>query len=465
MKIRKRNISNFIHNEQRNFALYTISSRGLPSALDLLINSERLLILNAPKTFNKSLNLIGSTIQSGYHHGDLSLSKTMNRLASKYNSSTALFDGDGFFGSLTCPKPAAPRYTSTKINPVISNDIEKLKHIQTKNEDGIVQYLPLMYPIGLCISRIGIATGFSCTILPRKREDILKYLSGEKFKLKPSFDGFTGKIELIDNKWVFYPVTQVSNTGGETKIYFKELCPLLNFSKFLERLDKQIKKINNKIRIKNLSAKKINIEITLPKELFKDSEVIKSIIEVGQTRISENITVVWNNKVVEYETIEDYLDDFKLYTEHLHLNNLKWKLNFNNFELIKNICLFDFVSFFVHSSNSKKTNKEVDDKITEILNKHCSGTDIEKVNQIKLVLTSFLARNLNIERIKTIAGEIKKLEDEIKELEINIKNYKTTKENIEFNSTRKSKIETVDLSEFLIDLETEDEDEIILYED
>ena len=54
----------------RNYALYVLEHRGIPSFYDGLTNVQRVSLMNAPKTFSKTISLVGSCISNGYHHGD-----------------------------------------------------------------------------------------------------------------------------------------------------------------------------------------------------------------------------------------------------------------------------------------------------------------------------------------------------------------------------------------------------------
>ena len=63
-------ITEFIKTKYRDFALYTLTSRGIPAFEDSLTPVQRIILLNAPKKFEKSLKLIGDCFSNGYHHGD-----------------------------------------------------------------------------------------------------------------------------------------------------------------------------------------------------------------------------------------------------------------------------------------------------------------------------------------------------------------------------------------------------------
>lgn len=451
--IKKRKISNFVKVEQKSFANYTISNRGICNAADMLINSERMLLQSAPKQFNKSLKLIGDVISSGYHHGDLSLSKTLNKLAQEFKSSSPLLTGDGFFGSITTNRPAATRYTSVKINSEISDDISKYKHLQKPDKP-----LPVDYPIGLLKPVIGIATGFAAIILPRKKDDIIKYLQGKLKRVKPHFSGYTGEITYNkdENNWLFQPVYKLDKNLKNTTIVFEQICPMWNFDRFLQKLDKTTKEIDTKIRVKNLSTKEVNIEVIIPNDIYND-DMIEQIVSVANLYIRENITMVYD-RIIEYEKIEDYLEDFKLNNEHLILDDMKWRREHTGLKMVKAQVIVQFLKFMLEG---KKTQKEVDDKI-EILSKNLVTWDKRNYDDISPkiaeVLNNYLARNITKEKLEHYKKEALRLHDEVWELNTKIQNYKTTRPTVDYISTKITNYIEDDLSD-LSDIIDDEEDE------
>ena len=69
-KIIKLPISKFIDSKFRDYAIYVLESRGIPSFYDALTPVQRYILKNLPTSFNKSLTVVGKCIQDGYHHGD-----------------------------------------------------------------------------------------------------------------------------------------------------------------------------------------------------------------------------------------------------------------------------------------------------------------------------------------------------------------------------------------------------------
>lgn len=63
-------ISKFIDTKFRDYSVYVIQSRGIPSFYDALTPVQRYILKNTPTSFVKSLTVVGKCIQDGYHHGD-----------------------------------------------------------------------------------------------------------------------------------------------------------------------------------------------------------------------------------------------------------------------------------------------------------------------------------------------------------------------------------------------------------
>jgi DNA gyrase subunit A len=80
-KILKLPISKFIDVKFRDYAVYVLESRGIPSFYDALTPVQRYILKNSPSSFNKTLTVVGKCIQDGYHHGDCIFGNTKINLA------------------------------------------------------------------------------------------------------------------------------------------------------------------------------------------------------------------------------------------------------------------------------------------------------------------------------------------------------------------------------------------------
>ena len=104
-------ISKLIDTKFREYALYVLANRGIPSFYDALTPVQRYILMNSPQSFTKTLSVVGDSIKDGYHHGDMSLGKAIAKLARPFGCSMQLLEGYGFFGTEVSPEPASPRYT------------------------------------------------------------------------------------------------------------------------------------------------------------------------------------------------------------------------------------------------------------------------------------------------------------------------------------------------------------------
>ena len=64
----------------RNYALYVLENRGIPSFYDGLTNVQKFILQNCPVNFTKTVSVIGKCIEAGYHHGDCLDNNTKIRL-------------------------------------------------------------------------------------------------------------------------------------------------------------------------------------------------------------------------------------------------------------------------------------------------------------------------------------------------------------------------------------------------
>lgn len=74
-------VSKFIDTKFRDYAVYVLTSRGIPDFYDALTPVQRYILKNSPLSFQKTLSVVGKAIQSGYHHGNCLSYDTMINLA------------------------------------------------------------------------------------------------------------------------------------------------------------------------------------------------------------------------------------------------------------------------------------------------------------------------------------------------------------------------------------------------
>ncbi len=74
-------ISKLIDTKFRDYAVYVLEARGIPSFYDALTPVQRYILMNSPTSFGKTLTVVGKSIEDGYHHGDCVMGFTLINLA------------------------------------------------------------------------------------------------------------------------------------------------------------------------------------------------------------------------------------------------------------------------------------------------------------------------------------------------------------------------------------------------
>ena len=218
MQIVERTLTDIIDTELREFSMYTIENRAIPSAIDGFKPTGRKLVYSMINDYNgkktKTAELGGSLSRLNYHHGEGSAQSAVVTLAADWNNNAPVFIGHGNFGSRLVTDAAAPRYTFVSL----SDDFKKFfideevapKAFDPENPEPAF-YLPII-PWVLVNGISGIAVGFKTDILPRSIESLVKATSDclknpEKFlrddkPITPSFPHFKGTVEHIGgNQW------------------------------------------------------------------------------------------------------------------------------------------------------------------------------------------------------------------------------------------------------------------------
>lgn len=416
MQIIKKTITDHINKDYREFAIYSLESRGIPSFFDSLTPVQRFIIQNAPTQFQKTLKIVGDCISDDYHHGDASLSNAINNLTRLILCSNQILEGDGFFGNSIDHEPASPRYTSVRINPEIKEIVKKYNSLNKKNNGGGWEPLRLDVPFGLCSLTNGIAVGFSSSILPRKLQDIKDFLDGKIKEVPPTFINFKGKIvrnsEKMDrSSWIILPFIEVDEKGKKIKIL--DISPNLQYSNYIDKINNVIEKYNCKFINNTRDTLDLTLDFLRVDCNFK--EVVDLVYKISTTTFTENLTFVKDGGVLEYECIEDYLTDFKNYREFLYLDKFEYDLNVSNFELEYLNAKKEYIIFML----GKKRSLE---EVNQFLSNY--KKDIyERLDNIKL-------RFLNIQYLEDVKNQIKELKDNILSIKNQIKTQKKICSNI-----------------------------------
>lgn len=322
-KIKETNFSvtNVVNVNFRQYAFYVLENRGIPSFYDAITNVQRFILMNSPRSLNGTLSVIGSSISSGYHHGDASIAKAINKVTKEFGCSENFLTGDGFFGSPVKTDASAARYTKVKLNPTILPYLDKYSVLNKKKDESFYDYIRSEIPLGLLTSIVGIGVGYASTVLPRSIKDITDYLNGKKVKLNPYFKNYNGKISPVAGKprsWLFEGVMEFDDKKKEINV--TELPPLMRYDAFINKKLSSLLEANNfNFLIQNDSKDTINI--TLKWKGGDSWELFKAKIEnLCKLVVTETIIFIKDSQVIEYNSISDYLNEFRIQRE---LNRLE----------------------------------------------------------------------------------------------------------------------------------------------
>jgi hypothetical protein len=359
-KIIKLPISKFVDTKFRDYAIYVLEARGIPSFYDALTPVQRYILKNAPTSYGKSLTVVGKCIQDGYHHGDSSVTGALNKLARPFGNALQILDGYGFFGSEVSPDPAAARYTSVRLSAKANGILNQYKHLTTREPEGPYHPFWMEIPLGLTTSIVGIAVGYKTTILPRKLEHIKEYLDGKRKSVKPYFEGFNGTVKpykKIGNAWLMSSIITVE---GKT-VQIDEIPPILKYKSVLKKLDNLILKFEGNVRIVNNSNTKVDIGIVYNgKSQQQFNELVEYIEKTFSIIVTENPVFIKDDQVLVYDNIEQYLDDYRWQILRLKYNHTTWVKNKLKNDLDFNEAKKLFIEFMLQKRRSN-------DEVTEFL--------------------------------------------------------------------------------------------------
>lgn len=254
--ITEKTISDFLSNEYKEFAMYSIEGRAIPSVIDGFKPVQRKIIHISNqiwKTGNektlKVFQLAGKVASDAfYHHGNASLESAIITMAQKFKNSIPLLEEDGQYGSLRSPQPGAARYIGTKLNENFRYLYKDFPLLQYKEEEGEQIepkfFLPIV-PTVLLNGSSGIAVGFASNVLNRDIKSVIdaciKTVEGKKIPIiKPHLNEFNGEfIQDPENskRWIMKGKAVKVNTST---VRITELPPSMTYEKYELLLDKLI---------------------------------------------------------------------------------------------------------------------------------------------------------------------------------------------------------------------------------
>lgn len=424
----EKTISDFLSNEYKEFAMYSIEGRAIPSVIDGFKPTHRKIIHISNqiwKTGNeknlKVFQLAGKVASDAfYHHGNTSLENAIVTMAQKFKNNAPLLEEIGQFGSLRSPQPGAARYIGTKLSNnfrFIYKDFDLLEYKEEEGESIEPHYFLPIIPTILLNGSSGIAVGFSSNILNRDIKDIIdsctKVLVGKKQSLiKPSLNEFTG--EFIQDKennkrWIIRGRFQKVNTST---VKILELPPSMTYEKYEEILDKLV---DNKDIVSYDDNCKDNIDYTIKfqrsvLEKLDDTALIKLLkLEESSTEIFTSLDEKGKLKI--FETAEEIIEYFTNFRLTYYIKRKEYLLDKLNRELK------------ILSNRGRFIKAILDEKIK--INNVAKSEIIESIKSLGLDLVDdsydYLLRmpiySLTKELFEKLKEDFTKKKQEIKELE------------------------------------------------
>ena len=332
----EKSITEFLSNDYKEFAMYVVEGRAIPSVIDGFKPSQRKIIHGSSLVWKtgsekplKVFQLSGFIANKCfYHHGSASLDNGIVTMAQKFKNNAPLLDELGQYGSLRSPQAGAPRYIGTKLNNNFKLLYKDYDLLEFKEEEGeIIEpkfFLPII-PTILINGSSGIAVGFAMNILNRDVKSVtdacIKLLCEKNIvEIKPSLNEFTG--DFIQDKenhkrWIIRGKFQRVNTST---VRITELPPSMTYEKYEEILDKLC---DNKDIVSYDDNCKDNIDYTIKftradLEKYDDEKLIKFLkLEESSTEIFSTLDEFGKLKIFETSSdIIEYFVNFRLTYYH-----------------------------------------------------------------------------------------------------------------------------------------------------
>jgi DNA gyrase/topoisomerase IV subunit A len=348
MKIITRTLTDIIDTEFREFSMYTIENRAIPSALDGLKITQRKLLYAMITEYKgnktKVAELGGGLAKLNYHHGEGSAQGAAIGLGSDWNNNAPIFTGHGNFGSRLVPEAAAPRY----IFASLSDNFKKFfvdtevapKAFDPENPEPAF-YLPTI-PWVLVNGISGIAVGFKTEVLPRSVKSLVEATSEclknpEKFlkankPIAPSFPSFKGTVsQVAPNQW---KTTGIIDYVGKYTYKISELPIGYDRESYVEFLngliDKDLIRDYDDICSKDGFGFDVKVSIQQKSEIEKDE---LKYFKLERTHTELLTTLGYDGKLKIFDNVAELIHYFTKYRIGKFADKIAYDINENETEV------------------------------------------------------------------------------------------------------------------------------------
>lgn len=347
--IAEKSITEFLSNEYKEFAMYSIEGRAIPSVIDGFKPTQRKVIHVSNQVWKsggekclKVFQLSGKVASDCYyHHGDASLSNAIINMAQRFKNNAPLLEDVGQFGSIRSPQASAPRYIETKLSDnfrLLYKDFDLLNYKVEEGESIEPSYFLPIIPTVLINGGSGIAVGFASNILNRNVRDVIDACTRvikdkSPGNINPSLNSFNGTYTVDpenSKRWIIRGKFEKINTST---IKISELPPSMTYEKYEEILDKLIE---NKDIVSYDDNCKDNIDYTIKMTrdvLSKmDDDKIFKLLKLEETQTEIYSTLDESGKLKIFDCVEDiitYFTNFRLTYYHKRKEHMLNKMAYD----------------------------------------------------------------------------------------------------------------------------------------
>lgn len=431
MNIQERTISDIVNVELREFSMYTIENRAIPSVIDGFKATQRKLVyamVNEHKGNKvKVAELGGGLAKLNYHHGEGSAQGAAVGLGQDWNNNVPVFTGHGNFGSRLVPEAAAPRYIYASLSPAFRKyfiDTEVAPTAFDPENPEPAFYLPIV-PWVLLNGVSGMAVGFKTEILPRSIESITsavkeclkspkKFVEADK-PIAPSYPSFKGEVtQVSSNQW---KTSGIIKFNGKNTYTISELPIGFDREAYIEFLNGLLDK--DMIRDYDDSCSKagfgFDVKVTPQQKVMIDKDVMKY-FKLERTHTEILTTLGYDGKLKIFDSVAKLIAYFVEYRISKFADKIAYDIKENETDVNELIHRKKFIDMVINNKiDFRKSTKQ------QLLDFVCTQVSPE----------DFAKRFINIPLYECTQDEVLKIESKI-----NAKNAiletlrKTTPENL-----------------------------------
>ena len=187
----------------------------------------------------------------------------------------------------------------------------------------------------------------------------------------------------------------------------------MRYDSFIDKLNRVLEMSGVDYRMDNRSREEVELTLKLKCSDTQFKELSDRLKKETQHIVTENIVLVKDGSVLEYTSVEEYLDQFRVHMEEVLLKRLIRDSFYNDRELE---FLEAKLKFLVFMSQKKRNNEEIIEFLKQF--QVWIKNRLESIQLVKLSSTEIELTKKKIEEAKEKAKEIKKA---IKEQEIKVK--------------------------------------------